>query len=114
VPVTIGDIEVAVWIALAVAIIAVAGASAVLVVRVLRTWRDVRRTGRVLAAGVSEIAARVGATAAGISRLGEQPMRAGAAVEQLEESLGELAVLQAELSRARAAFAGFRGTVPAK
>jgi hypothetical protein len=97
-----------------VAVVAVAGASAVLVVRVLRTWRDVRRTGRVLAAGVSELAARLAATANGISELAEQPARAVTAVEHLERSLGELAVLQAELRRARVAFAGLRGAVPTK
>jgi hypothetical protein len=73
----------------------------VLVVRVLRTWRDVRRTGRVLAAGVAEIAARLSATAAGFSQLGEHPLRAAHAARQLEQSLGELAVLRRELQRIR-------------
>jgi methyl-accepting chemotaxis protein len=106
---TIGGIELAVWIALAVSIVAVFGAAALLVQRVLRTWRDVRRTGRVLAAGISEIAARTAATAAGVARLAEQPLQAARAVEQLESSVGELAVLRAELRRIRATLASFPG-----
>src|SRR5689334_4982782 len=111
-PRTIGGIELAVWIALAVAVVAVFGAAAQLVVRALRTWRDVRRAGRVLAAGMSEIAARAAATAAGVARLAEQPVHAAQTLEQLESSLGELAVLRAELRRVRSTLASLRGVVP--
>jgi hypothetical protein len=113
-PRTIGGIELAVWIALAAAVVAVSGAASVLAVRVLHSWRDVRRTGRVLAAGLAEIATRASATAAGVARVAEQPAHAARAIEQLESSLGELAVLRAELRRVRANLASLRGAVPTR
>ena len=100
--VTIAVIETVFWIAFAVAVVAVIGSSTVLIVRGIRLRRDMRALGGVLAEASVQLAVRTAEAEAALARLEMQQQRVRAASDRLQQDLGPLAVLRAEIDRFRA------------
>jgi hypothetical protein len=103
-----------IWLALAFCILAVAGSIAYAAVRAWRLWKTVRTTsGR-----ATEAAGRVMASAAlaeqHASSLTAGTERLAYAMEHLQVSLAELALIRAAADEPRKVIASIRGLVPRK
>jgi HAMP domain-containing protein len=93
----------AVWGALALGGLATLGALALLAVRVLQAWRDVKRVRRHLLAAIDSVAAAGEAVADKAAAAGE--------TEELEASVGRLRRSLAQLALLREAIDEVRGPV---
>jgi hypothetical protein len=111
---TIAGIETALWIAFAVAAVALVASTAMLIVRGIRLRRDMRALGGVLGEATVQLAVRTAAAEAALERLEAQQQRVRAASDRLQRDLRPLAVLRDEIDRFRAALAAVRSAVPSK
>lgn len=103
----------AIWGALIVGGLAVAGALALLGVRILRAWRDLKRARRRLFRGLDEIAAKGEATTEKVAAAGEtEELRRS--LLHLRRSLAQLAVLREALAEVEGTVGVVRAFVPRK
>jgi hypothetical protein len=93
----------AIWGALAAGFVAVLVAFGFLVVRILRTWRDLKRTRRHVARALDRLAANGERTATLAAGVGESE-ELERSVARLRRSLAQLAVLSAAIDEAQHTF----------
>jgi len=100
-----------IWGALIVGGIALAGGTALLVVRILQVWRDAKRVRRRLFRGLDELAAKGEVTTEKIAIAGdaEELQRS---LLRLRRSLAQLAVLRQAMDEAQSTFALIRAIAP--
>src|SRR5437588_7304139 len=102
------------WISLLFLVIALAGSVSVALVRGLRAWRAFRA----VSGAVSSRLDAVMQTAAEAERhaisLSEASERLAAAIERLQESLAQLAVVRSAATEARGSLLSFRTLLPRK
>jgi hypothetical protein len=103
----------AVYGALIVGFLAVAGAAAYLVVQALRGWRAFKRLRRHTAKELARLAAVADETAQHASRAGDQS-RLTASVGRMHVALAQFAVIRSAVDEATDAFARFTSVVPRK
>jgi hypothetical protein len=102
------------WLALALAVLAFFGSVAYAAVRGLDTWRAFRRfsdTAGAAAEALADAAARAEERAVSLT---DRSGRLTAAIEHLQESLAELALIRAAAGEARTTIGRFTGLVPRK
>jgi Flp pilus assembly protein TadB len=103
----------AVYGALIAAALAVAGATAFVVVRALHAWRDVKRARRQLTRELDRIAEAGERAAAAAERAGDTTELA-AALRRLRVTLGRFAVLRSAVDEATGAAGGLTALYPRK
>jgi len=99
--------------ALAGGFVAIAGAAATLVVRVLQAWRAFKRLRRHLGKELARLSDLVEQTAENASRATDQPKLARS-VDRLRVALAQFAVLRRALDEATATVARFTAVYPRK
>lgn len=104
----------AVWIALAVAVVAVVGATALVVARAIGAWRSFRSLLRGANRQLAELQARAAATEKKAVTATERSAHLADSVARLEQSLETLAVLREAAGEAREHVRRVRGLVPRK
>ena len=103
-----------IWIALAFCILPVSGSIAWAAMRAWRLWKTVRATTRTATEAAGRVLASAEATEAHVTSLGAGAERLATAMERLQASLGELAVIRAAAGEAQSLLASIRGVVPRK
>lgn len=93
----------AIWIALAVLVVGVAGGIAFVVVRGLALWRQLRSTGGAVTAEVDRISAAAAEIQGQLDRAAASSVRLGEASERLARSRAQLDVQLAAVREARRA-----------
>ena len=104
----------AVWIALAFLLVALIGAPVVAGLRALKTWRALRSFGGAITSALDDVMRKGTAAEEHATALTANAERLTKAMEHLQESLAQLALLRAAADEARATVARFRGAVPTK
>jgi hypothetical protein len=105
---------IALWVALAVFVLATGGAAAFLVLRGLAFWRDLKRFMRVLGAGSDARAARADEAARKAGGAGSAAERLAAATARLSRSLAYARVVADAAGDSWATVMRIRGSVPRK
>ena len=103
-----------IWIALAFCVVAVAGSVAYAAVRAWRLWKTVRATSRKATEAAGRVLASAEAAERHVTSLGAGAERLATAMEHLQGSLAELAVLRAAAGETQSLLASIRGVVPRK
>jgi hypothetical protein len=103
-----------VWIALAVAGLAVVGSAAFAAVRGLRAWHTFRRFRRRVLEGVEDVTRRVAGIERRLGAANASAARLQRAQAELQESLATARVLSAALADVRATVSRITGLVPGK
>jgi len=103
-----------VWIALAVAGVAVVASAAFAAVRGLRAWRTFRRFRRRATEGLEEVTRRVAGIERRLGATNASAARLQRAQADLQESLATARVLSAALADVRASVSRITGLVPGK
>ncbi|HET7128091.1 MAG TPA: hypothetical protein VFJ93_03335 [Gaiellaceae bacterium] len=103
-----------IWIALAFCVLAVSGSIAYAAMRAWRLWKTVRATSRAAADATGRVLASAEAAEAHVTSLGAGAERLATAMERLQASLAELAVIRAAAAEAQSLLASIRGVVPRK
>jgi predicted negative regulator of RcsB-dependent stress response len=103
-----------IWIALAFCLVAVIGSLAYAAARGWRLWKTVRATSQRTAEATAQVLRSAEAAEAHVGSLGAGAERLAAAMERLQGSLAELAVLRSAASETSSLLASVRGLVPRK
>ena len=103
----------AIWTALVVSGLAIAGALALLGVRALRAWRDLKRTRRRLFRGLDELAEKGEATTEKAAAAGETE-ELQRSLLRLRAALAQLAVLRGAMDEVQDTFGRLGAVVPHK
>ena len=103
-----------IWIALAFCVLAVAGSLAYAAVRAWRLWKTIRATSRLATEAAGRVMDSAATAEAHVASLGAGAERLATAMERLQASLAELAVIRAAASETSALLASIRGVVPRK
>ena len=103
-----------VWVALGIAVVAVAGAFASAVTRGLQAWRALARFRRKALEAVDDLNERLAAVDRNVARAGDSAVRLQRAQADLQASLAGARVLASGLSEFRAVLAYVTGLVPSK
>jgi hypothetical protein len=103
-----------VWVALAVSIAVVVGATLFAGARALVAWRALRRLRRRTFDGLDALTRRIAGIERRLSTAGESAARLDRARAELEDSLATAAVLRAAFGEARAVVGQVTGFVPRK
>ena len=102
------------WLSLAVAVVLPVVGAVVVVRRAVTLWRDLKRAGSGIVAGLDGVAASVERTSAAAEGLGDVPSRAEPSVERLRVSLARLAVLRSAAQDVRDAAGRVTAVYPRK
>ncbi|MCW2963476.1 MAG: hypothetical protein JWO17_728 [Actinomycetia bacterium] len=102
------------WVSLLFLVVAIVGSIAVAVSRGLHTWRTFRRFSKTTSAAIGEVLETAAEAERHAVAFTEGTEKLSAALERLEESRTELAVIQAAAAEAKASLFAFRGAVPRK
>ena len=103
-----------IWIAVAFCLLAVIGSIAYAAVRGWRLWKTVRATSGRASEEVGRLMASAAVAEQHASSLGAGTERLADAMEHLQASLAELAVIRAAAAEPRNLLASIRGLVPRK
>ena len=106
--------ETAVWLALAFLVVSVIGSIAFAALRALRTWRTVRGVSAALTRGLDGVVSTAEAAEAHALALTDGTARLTRAIDHLQQSLAELALIRAAAGEARATVGRVTGVVPRK
>jgi hypothetical protein len=104
----------AIWAALVVSALAGLAAFALLVVRVLRAWRDLQGTGREVLRRLDDFSRAAEAVSGKLAAAGEATAELQRSRERLRVSLAKLAVLRAALDEVDGAVARAAANLPQK
>ena len=103
-----------IWAALAFCLVAVIGSIAYAAMRAWRLWRTVRATSGRATEATERVLASAAVTEEHVVSLTTGTERLAAAMERLQASLADLAVIRAAASETSALLASIRGLVPRK
>jgi hypothetical protein len=105
---------IALWVALGLFVLAAGGATAVLVLRGLRFWRDLKRFMRILGAASDLLGARADEAAGKAGGAGSGTGRLAASTARLSRSLAYARVVADAAGDSWATVTRLRGSVPRK
>ncbi|MGE5691845.1 MAG: hypothetical protein ACM33B_14930 [Pseudomonadota bacterium] len=103
-----------VWVSLGIALAALVGSIAFVVVKTLAAWRGFRSFSGSLGGTLAGVTASADAVAVKAAAVGDDSERLAAALERLGRSRARLAVLSAAISDVREAVGRVTGIVPRK
>ena len=102
------------WIAGSFLVAVLVAASAFLSLRGLKAWRTFKSFSRKAAAAADQVTQTAAAAEARALSLGDGSERLTAAIDRLQATLAEFAIIRAAAAEARVPFTRVRGAVPRK
>jgi len=102
------------WISLLFLVIALAGSVSVALVRGLRAWRAFRAVSGAVTSRLDAVMQTAAEAERHAVSLSEASERLAAAIERLQESLAQLAVVRSATTEARGSLLSFRTLLPRK